>query len=118
MYSAESSSSSIVAAMPRFSKHRLADLAQLPQQVEVLHVARADLEDVDVRQHGLDLGDFHDLADDQETVGVGGFAQQFEAINAHALERVWRAARFECAAAKDLCAACATCSANLEDLLA
>ena len=44
-------------------QHRLAHLAQLAQQVEVLHVARAHLEAVDVGQHGLDLRDLHDLAD-------------------------------------------------------
>ena len=47
-------------------QHRLLDLAQLAQQVEVLHVAGADLEDVDVRQHQRDLRDLHHLADHQQ----------------------------------------------------
>ena len=51
MYSAESSSSSNVAAMPRLSRTGFLDFAQLAQQIEILHVARAHLKDVDVRQH-------------------------------------------------------------------
>ena len=82
-------------------QHGLADRAELAQQVEVLHIARADLEEIDVGQHQLDLGDLHDLADDEQAGGVAGFAQQLEGIEAHALEGVGRAARFECAAAKE-----------------
>ena len=65
MYSAESSNSSIVAAMPRFSSTGFLHLAQFAQQVEILHVARADLENIDVGQHDLDLRNLHDFADDQ-----------------------------------------------------
>ena len=108
----------MVAAMPRFSKHRLANLAQFAQQVEVLHVAGADLEDVDVGQHGLDLGDLHDFADDQEIVSIRGLAQQLEAFNSHALEGIGRAARLEGAAAKNLGAGLRDLSGDLEDLLA
>ena len=80
--------------MPRLSRRRLFHLAQFAQQVEVLHVARADLEDVDVGQHKLDLRDLHDLADHEQVELVARFAQQLEAFEAEALERVRR----DCAA--------------------
>ena len=78
----------------------LADLAEFAEQVEVLHVARAHLETIHKRQHGLDLGDFHDLADGGQAVGAGGFAHELEAGNAEALKGVRRAARLECASAQ------------------
>ena len=58
---------------------RLAHLAEFAQQVEVLHVARAHLEQVDIRKHRLDLRDLHDFADDEQAVGFGGFAHQLRA---------------------------------------
>ena len=86
MYSAESNNSSSVAAMPRLSRTGFLDLAQLAQQIEVLHVARAHLKDVNVRQHEPDLRDFHDLADHQQVEMIAGLAQQFQAFFAHALK--------------------------------
>ena len=80
----------------------LAHVAEFAQQVEVLHVARADLEAVDVREHHLDLRDLHDLGDDEQARLVAGLAQELQAFDAHALEAVGRAARLECAAAKKL----------------
>src|ERR1700732_2290666 len=44
-------------------ENRLLDLAQLAQQIEVLHIARAHLEDVNKRQHDRYLRVVHDLAD-------------------------------------------------------
>src|SRR5271156_4656458 len=58
-----------------FEQHRLADLAQYAQQIEVLHVARAHLQDVDVGQHRLDLGNLHDFADHQEFETIARFTQ-------------------------------------------
>ena len=65
---AESSSSSMVAAMPRLNSIGLRDIAQLAQQIEVLHIARADLEEIDVGQHRLDLRNLHDLADPEQAM--------------------------------------------------
>src|SRR5204862_2053755 len=59
-------------------QHRSLNLAQFAQQIEVLHVARADLENVDVGKHQLDLRDLHDFADDQKIELVPGFAQQLQ----------------------------------------
>ena len=86
MYSAESNNSSSVAAMPRLSRTGFLTLAQFAQQIEVLHVARAHLKDVNVRQHERDLRDFHDLADHQQVEMVAGFAQQLQPFLAHALK--------------------------------
>src|SRR5260370_4469063 len=81
-------------------QHRLAHLAQLTQQVKVLHVTRAHLEDINVGLHERDLGDLHDLADDQEFEFVSGFAQGLKPLLTHALERIWRRARLEGASAQ------------------
>ena len=78
----------------------LAHLAQLTQQVEVLHVARAHLEAVDEWHHGFDLRNLHDFADHGEAVGGCSFAHHLKAGNAEALEAVGRAARLERAAAQ------------------
>ena len=64
-------------------QHRRTRMAELAQQIEVLHVARADLEAVDVRDHRLDLRDLHHLRDDQQTCLIRDFAQQLEAFEAH-----------------------------------
>jgi len=54
LYSADSSSSSMVAEMPRFSSTGLPQFPQFAQQVEILHVARTDLQNVGVsRQQGI-----------------------------------------------------------------
>ena len=108
----------MVAAMPRFSRHGLAHVAELAQQVEVLHVARADLEAVDVGQHEFDLRDLHDLGDDQQAGLVGDLAQQLQAFDAHALEAVRRAARLEGSAAQELRAGGGDLLRAEQDLLA
>src|SRR6266700_3118557 len=83
--------------------HRLLYLAQFPQQIEVLHVARADLQDIDVGQHHGHLRNFHHFADHQHAKAVSGFAKQFERFEAQPLERVWRGTWLECAAAQRPC---------------
>src|SRR5207244_4157251 len=121
MYSDASSHSWIVADMPRLSRiglriwpsmsatiqewlldrrrhaalkqDRLADLAERREQVEVLHVPRADLENVDVRQHPFDLRDLHHLGYRREVELVAGRAQELQPFHAHPLERVRRRAR-------------------------
>src|SRR6185312_9398995 len=80
----------------------LAHVPELAEQVEVLHVARTDLEAVDVREHDLDLRDLHDLGDDEQAVFIGSLAHDLQPFNAHALEAVRRAARLERTAAKEL----------------
>ena len=80
MYSALSSNSSIVADMPRFSSTGLSISPSAAQQVIVLHVARADLQHVDVGQHDFDLRRVHHFADDEQAVFVGRVAHQLQAL--------------------------------------
>src|SRR5450631_740399 len=86
---------------PAFEQHRLADLAQFAQKIEVLHVARAHLKDVDIRQHQRNLGDLHDLADHEQFEMIARFAQQLQAVNAQPLKRIRRGSRFESAATEN-----------------
>ncbi len=100
MYSAAESSSSIEAAMPRLSRTGRSQRPTAAQQVEVLHVAGADLEQVDRGRHPLDLVDAHHLADHRQPAGAAGLGQQPDALPAQALEGVGRGARLERAAAQ------------------
>ena len=75
---------------------------QLPQQGVVLHVAGADLQDVRVPGHEVDLADVHDLRDHLEALGVGGVAHEPQPLLAQPLEAVGRAARLERAAPQHL----------------
>ena len=102
MYSAESSHSSIVAEMPRFSSTGFRDAAQLAEQREVLHVARADLEDVGVLVDQLDLTDVHHFGDQLQIVLIRSRTQHPQTFLAEPLEAVGRASRLEGAAAQDL----------------
>ena len=83
---------------------RLAHLAHLPQQRVVLHVAGAELIDVDVLVDQLDLAGVHDLGDQPEAVLIGAGAQHAQPLLAVALEAVRRRARLEGAAAQELAA--------------
>src|SRR5437868_11647128 len=67
---------------------RLAHLAQLTQQIEILHVARAYLENIYVRQHQLDLRDLHDFADDQQSEFIARLAQQLESFQSEPLKGI------------------------------
>ena len=96
----------------------LADVAELAEEVEVLHVARADLEAVDVGEHGLDLGDLHDFGDDEEAGLVGDFAEELEAFEAHALEAVGGGAGLVGSAAEELAAGLGDLAGAGEDLVA
>ncbi len=75
---------------------------QLAQQREVLHVPRADLQDVGVARDDLDLADVHHLRHELHAVVIGGRAQHPQAVLAEALEAVGGAAGLERAAAQHL----------------
>ena len=76
----------------------LADFAERAEQMIILHVARADLKNIDVLAHHLNLRRVHHFADDEQTEFVGGFAHQLQAFFAHALKGIGRSARLEGAA--------------------
>src|SRR5216684_603698 len=69
-------------------KNGFTDFTKRAKEIVVLHVARADLKDVHVTHHHLNLRRVHYFADGEEAEFVGGFAQELEARFAHALERV------------------------------
>ncbi len=77
-------------------------VADIPRFIVVLHVARADLEDVHVIHHHLNLRRVHHLADGEEAKFVRGFAHKLEARFSHPLEGIRRSTRLESPAAKDL----------------
>src|SRR6201992_185137 len=76
-------------------QHRLAHQANLAQQIEVLHIARTHLENVNVGKHEIDLRNFHDLADNQQSRSIPHFPEQLETLQSEALERVGRASWLE-----------------------
>ena len=108
----------MVAEMPRFSRIGLRRSPEFAQQVVVLHVARAHLQDVDVVGEQRDLGLIHHFAHQQQMVAVGRFAQQLQALFAHALKAVGRGARLERAAAQHFRAAAGHGFGHLADLIA
>ncbi len=77
-------------------------MPQLAQQREVLHVARADLEDVGIALHQFELADVHDLGHELEVVAVRRGLEEPQPFLAEPLEAVRAAARLERAAAQDL----------------
>ena len=81
----------------------LADLTQLLEQLEVLHVARANLNDVNVLKQ-RQMVDVHDLGDDGQAGFLLGFAQQLDALAVESLEGVGGGAGLERAAAEHICA--------------
>ena len=88
--------------MPRLSSTGLLRLADFLEQVEVLHVAGADLEHVGVALDQRDLPRVHDLGDDRHVVLVADVAQDLQPLLAQALEAVRAGARLERAAAQDV----------------
>src|ERR1051326_3011003 len=98
-------------------QYGFANLAELPQQVVILHVARADLQDVGVFGQERDLRLIHDLADDEQVVAIGRRAHHFEAVFAEPLKAVRRTAGFECAPSDDAGAVACDDFSGLLDLI-
>ena len=78
----------------------LAGLAQLPEQIEILHIPGAYLDDVHVLEK-VQGGDIHDFRDDGHTRGLLGFQQQPDAVVPEALERIRRGPGLESTAPED-----------------
>src|SRR5437870_4948316 len=76
-------------------QHRLVYNAQGAQKMVILHIARAHLQNINVRKHRNDLRWVHDLADHHEIVSLAGDAQQPQALFAKPLEGIRRTARLE-----------------------
>ena len=76
--------------------------AALLEQVEVLHVAGADLEDVGISFDHLDLARVHDFGDDRHAEAVSGRLEDLEPVAAEPLEAVGAGAGLERPAAQDV----------------
>ena len=92
----------MVELSPRFSITGRPQRPSAFRQREVLHVARADLHDVGVFGHQIDIAIAHDFGDDGKPGGFARLRQQLEPFFFHALKIVRRCARFESAAAQEL----------------
>ena len=57
--------------------HRTVRFAQRFQQREVLHVARADLQNIGILRHQLDVAIAHHFGDDSEPRLLRAFASSF-----------------------------------------
>src|SRR2546423_611263 len=79
----------------------VADFAESAEKMIILHVARADLKNIHIAEHHLDLRRVHDFADGEELEFLGGLAHKLEALLTHALEGVGRSAGFEGAGAEN-----------------
>ena len=99
MYSAASRNSSSVALRPRFSSTGLALLADRVEQVEVLHVARADLQHVGVLRDQRDLLDAITSVTTARPVS-SRLGEQFKPLLRQSLERVRAGPRLERPAAQ------------------
>ena len=79
---------------------RLTRATNLAEEVEVLHVARADPDHVDVVDHVLEVAHVHQLGRDRQADLVTDGAQDAQTLETEALERVGRGARLVGAAAE------------------
>ena len=105
-------------AQAALEEDRPAALPDGLEQHEVRHVARADLEDVDVLLEDRHVGRVDHLADDGQAERVVCLVQELEGGQAEALERVRRGARLEGAAAQDAGALALDGAGRLHELLA
>jgi hypothetical protein len=117
MYSAAISSSSIDAAGPSLEQHRLVGAPDLRQQVEVLHVARADLDHVGMLEHGVDVPRVHQLGDDRQPGLLARLDEDRQGLFAETAEGVRRRPRLEGAAAQHRRAGVRDRTGRLERLL-
>ena len=88
-------------AVPALEHHRPGDPSDRGQERVVLHVPGADLEDVGVLSHDVDLVGLHHLGDHRQAGPVALLGEIAQAFDAEALERVRAGTRLEGAAADD-----------------
>ena len=91
----------MVFAKPRLSRTGLSRLAQFLEQLEVLHIARADLEAVALVHEQVDVRRIGDLGDDRQAGRLVRLVQQLETLGLEALEGVRGRARLPRAAAQN-----------------
>ena len=87
------------AALQEYRRMHLADFFE---QLEVLHVARTDLDHVGILRDQFDVVDVHDLRHDLEPRLVRRLAQHLQPLFRQSLEIIGRSARLEGTAAQEL----------------
>ena len=95
----------------------LAGLAELLQQLEVLHIACADLEAVALVHEDVDVRRIGDLGNDRQTGCLVRLVQQLQTLSLQTLERVRGRARLPRAAAENGRAVCLHMLSHIDDLL-
>ena len=118
MYSAAINSSSSGEDRPRLSSAGRPGAPDLGQQRVVLHVARADLDDVGDLQHGVEVAHVHQLGDDRQPRLGLRLGEQAQALLAEPLEGVGGSAGLVGAAAEQGRARVAHDARGLQHLLA
>ena len=83
-------------------QHGLAQQARLPQQREVLHVARADLDDIGPFRHQIEGLGVERLGHDAQAESLPDFGHDLQRLKTQALKSVRRSARLVGAAAEEL----------------
>ena len=116
-YSAAASHSAIARRHPALEQDRRPRPADLLEQLEVLHVARADLEHVGLARDGLDVSGVEHLGHDGQAVLAPCLVHHRESLETEPLEVVRQRARLEAAAAQHRPAGLADGLGRREDLL-
>ncbi len=80
------------------------EFADGAEEFEVLHVAGADLDDVGVVGGDFEVFEVEEFGDDGQLVFFARLGEELQGFDAEALEGVRVGARFEGAAAKEVCA--------------
>ena len=98
-------------------QNRLSGLPQFGQQIEILHVARADLNHIHAPVKFLHQLRAHNFRADRHARDRLRLLQQRQPFELQPLKRIGRRARLIRAAAQDVCAACAHLERGIGDLL-
>ena len=84
-----------------FDHYRHIQFAHGVQQIVVLHITSANLQDVGVFGHGIEVLDGHHFGNDRQAGFLLGCLEQFQPFNTHASKTVRGSAGLECAATED-----------------
>ena len=87
----------MVAQKPPLQQNRLLQLSYFLQEIKILHISRADLDDVDICKQG-DLPHICDFGDNGKPRCLLGLHQDFHSGSAQTLKIVGRGSGLKCAA--------------------
>ena len=87
--------------------HRFVDASHFFQQIKILHVARADLDNVDIMfEKGVEHAQIHQFGDNRQVVFISRLTEYGQTSDAFALKGVGTGARFESTAAQQTATGC------------